>query len=438
VLKKQSETMFQKNAQLLEQIIEQEHVVHDKMFLDKRTGLDNMTKYAYDNELKKYNKMCMISVSKSQMFLAHLGEDTMAKILRETVAKIRKLLGNTSYAIYKHNACSVLIVTDGTVTQGDFLKLAESLYQNFDKIIIPELDVTLILNFSVVMTNRNLLEKARYCSYEAEASNTRYMVYDNTAKEDKTISSTLRMVTIISDALANDRVVPYFQPIYDNRVKKFNKAEALMRIADKEGNIYSPAQFMDIANDYKIYLEISKAMILKVFDLFEHRSESVSLNISAYDVSEKNTREAIYNRLERMSKESRSHFVFEVLESEEYRDQLVLKEFIRRVREYGAKISIDDFGSGYSNLLEIASLEPDYIKIDGQLIKDLNSDNRKQVIVDTIVYMANRFEVNLIAEMVESEDIQNMIVDKSIAYTQGYYFAKPMDYEHLEAFLNTR
>lgn len=436
VLKKQSETIFKKNAELLNQILEQEESVRTNMFVDQYTGIENLTKYNYDHELKKYNKMCMISISKGQMFLAHFGEEKIGKIMRKTICDIINNIDNKEIKIYKHNACSFFLVADESFESADFLKISETLYLNFDKIVIPELDITFINNFAVVITGRNLLEKARYTSYEAETSNNRYKIYDNSNKETENISSTLRMVTVISEAVSKGRIIPYFQPIYDNRLKKFTKVEALMRIADKDGNIYYPNQFMDIAKDYKIYLEISKIMIFKVFDLFENREETVSLNISAYDVSEKSTREAIYRRLERMSPESRKHFVFEVLESEEYRDQSVLNDFIEEVRRYGARIAIDDFGSGYSNLLEIASLEPDFIKIDGQLIKDLTSDKRKQIIVDTIVFMAKQFQVELIAEMVETEEIQDIIVKKGISCTQGYYFAKPMDYEHLCSFLN--
>lgn len=435
VLKKQSETMFKKNAKLLEQIVVQEEITRNKLFLDMDTGIENLGKYSYDYVLECYNKMCMISISKGPVLLSHLGEKNVGKILRDLIGLIQQKIGEKPINIYKHNSCSFFLVAGSKMSQEEFQRFMRELYQTYDKMVVKELGVTMILNYALVVSERSLLEKARYTSFEAESSSVRYLVYDEHNQKESNISSTLRMVTIISEALANDGIIPYFQPIYDNKNHTFNKVEALMRIVDSDGNIYNPMQFMDIAKEYNIYLEISQHMLMKVFDLFEFRKEEVSLNISAYDVSEKSMRNAIYERLQRMTPENRSHFIFEVLESEEYRDQQILKNFIQEVRNLGAKISIDDFGSGYSNLLEIVSLEADYIKIDGELIKELTKDERKQIIVDTIVYMAKRFGVELIAEMVENEEIQAEIEKKGIAYTQGYYFAKPMDYTHLEEFL---
>lgn len=109
-------------------------------------------------------------------------------------------------------------------------------------------------------------------------------------------------------------------------------------------------------------------------------------------------------------------------------------QFIHQVRSYGVKIAIDDFGSGYSNLLEIASLDPDYLKIDGELIHDFVNDRTKQIIVDTIVFMAGKLNLNIVAERVENKEIQDEIVKKGIAYTQGYYFSKPMKFTEFVEF----
>ena len=143
----------------------------------------------------------------------------------------------------------------------------------------------------------------------------------------------------------------------------------------------------------------------------------------------------IFDRIEKLKHPE--NFIFEILESEAFSDQNILTGFIQKVREHHVKLAIDDFGSGYSNLLEIIKMRPDIIKIDGEIIKNLLNDPMNRQLMDVIIYMSNVFNVDLVAEYAESEDLQTFLMSKGIRYSQGYYFSKPIPYDQIDAYLES-
>jgi diguanylate cyclase (GGDEF)-like protein/PAS domain S-box-containing protein len=123
---------------------------------------------------------------------------------------------------------------------------------------------------------------------------------------------------------------------------------------------------------------------------------------------------------------SRPHnVVFEIVESEEIENYTLIKEFVKEVKKYGADIAIDDFGSGYSNFMHLLELEPRSIKIDGSIIKNILHDKNSQILTQTIVSMANRLNMKVIAEFVSSKEIHDAVIQLNIHHSQGYYFGEP-------------
>jgi EAL domain-containing protein (putative c-di-GMP-specific phosphodiesterase class I) len=116
---------------------------------------------------------------------------------------------------------------------------------------------------------------------------------------------------------------------------------------------------------------------------------------------------------------------FEMLESEAIIDYDSIERFITKVKRKGAKIAIDDFGSGYSNFAHILNLDVDYIKIDGSLIKNIDKDKNSFKIVKLLVQFAKESNIKTVAEFIENEKILNIVKDLGVDYGQGYYLGKP-------------
>lgn len=432
VLKKQGEFMYRKNRELARQVIEQAKLVSDKLFIYKPTGLENMTKFIYDNEYGMYDKICLISIEKGQMLKGHFGQDTYDKILNANIGNMKKLFNNNMIHYYQYDQHAFMIAGKTEYSAETFLKNTENLFLEYGNFNIEELSLPCVNIFAVVLNEDNILEKAgKALSYAAQHSK-RFWVYSQNTEIDDKIDTSVYWVNIINEAIHSNCVVPYFQPIHNNTTGKINKFESLMRLSGKNGVVFYPNQFLDIAKEYRLYHQLSYQMISKVFELFDNRSEMVSINLTAFDISSEEMKGMIYDHLRTLKHPE--NFIFEIVESEEFRDFNILMDFIKTVRQYGAKIAIDDFGAGYSNLIELAKIAPDFIKIDGEITRNFATDERYKCIMLTIRYLATRLNIEVIAEYVESGDIQQKIRDLGIDYTQGYYFAKPMPYEQIDSF----
>jgi EAL domain-containing protein (putative c-di-GMP-specific phosphodiesterase class I) len=160
------------------------------------------------------------------------------------------------------------------------------------------------------------------------------------------------------------------------------------------------------------------------FKILEHISTKISINLSSLDIEKEETRVKLYSLLEEY-KEDASRIVFELLEDEDVKDFAVIKSFIKRVKKLGVMIAIDDFGAGYSNFERLLEFEPDILKIDGSLVKNIVNDTYSRNIVETIVSFAKKQNIITIAEFVENEEIFNILNEMGVDYSQGYYFGEP-------------
>ncbi len=228
---------------------------------------------------------------------------------------------------------------------------------------------------------------------------------------------------IIRYALKENQVIPHYQGLYNNRVGGIDKYEALMRVCGPDGTIYEPSFFMPIAKKHGLYLALNLAMFSQVFYDFSLIDCPFSLNLSPYHLMDPSFCETIFSYLKKFHKPS--NVVLEILEDECATEIDQLAPFIEAARGYGAKIAIDDFGAGYSNLLAVLKVHPDYLKIDGQIIKDVHTCFENEVIVETVSSMGQKLSIDLVAEFVENAAIQEVIEHHGILYSQGYHFSKP-------------
>ncbi|NPA59044.1 MAG: EAL domain-containing protein, partial [Epsilonproteobacteria bacterium] len=234
----------------------------------------------------------------------------------------------------------------------------------------------------------------------------------------------IKILRMIKDALLSNNIISYFQPIINNKTGKIEKYESLVRLIDAQGVVHAPFFFLDIAKNGKYYSQITHRVLENSFKALAMTDKEISINLSASDIEKKHTRDKIIELLELHSKDTQ-RIVFELLEDEEIGNFEILKSFISYVKSLGVKIAIDDFGSGYSNFERLMDYEPDILKIDGSLIKNIVHDKYSLNLVETIVDFAKKQDIKVLAEYVENEDIYLILKDLGIDYSQGYFFGKP-------------
>lgn len=242
-------------------------------------------------------------------------------------------------------------------------------------------------------------------------------------KRNKAVE-TIETLKMLRKAIDSYNIVSYFQPIVNNKTKKVEKYESLVRLIDDNNNTLSPHLFLNTAKEGKYYNQITSMVLNNSFEALTKTNMNISINLSALDIEKEETKELFFILLEKYKKQA-YRITIELLEDEAIRDISIIKAFIDRARFYGVKIAIDDFGTGYSNFKRLLEYQPDYIKIDGSLILNIETDEFARHMVETIVAFAKKQQIKTIAEYVESEGIFKTMCQLGVDSSQGYYFGKP-------------
>ncbi len=283
-------------------------------------------------------------------------------------------------------------------------------------------DVTVIMSLAY---GENALDDAKYGLKEVVRENKLFVLANDFAKiAHKKAEQNINILNLVKCTLGNDKVISLFQPIINNKTKEIEKYESLVRIIDENNQIVSPFFFLEVARKGMYYSSLTSKILKNSFEALNLTTKDITINLSAYDIEKEHTRNEIYNYLDRFHNDAH-RLVFELLESEEVVDFNIIKDFIKYVKSYGVKIAIDDFGSGYSNMKRLIKYDPDIIKIDGSLVKDLEFDKKSLSIIKGFLSFAKEQNIQTVAEFVENENIYLILRDLGVDYSQGYYFGKP-------------
>ncbi|KIM11385.1 MAG: hypothetical protein KU37_07100 [Sulfuricurvum sp. PC08-66] len=264
-----------------------------------------------------------------------------------------------------------------------------------------------------------LLDTAGLVLKHAKRTHQNFVVYDKAYDlEGKTIRA-MNNLKLIKRAIDEDDIVPVFQKILH---QEHNYYEALVRLR-RGAELLSPALFLDDAKKTPYYHQITRIMIEKSMDYFRTSNAKFSINLSFQDIAHPEMEHFIIDRLKHFSQPQ--NVVFEMLESENIEVPTIITRFNARIKEYGASLAIDDFGSGYSNFHYLADLEPDILKIDGSIIKHIAIDTRYALIAKTIVQFAHDQHMMVVGEFVHNQATFDTAQSLGIDAFQGYHIAKP-------------
>lgn len=197
-----------------------------------------------------------------------------------------------------------------------------------------------------------------------------------------------------------------------------------MRLVDKEKNkALSVYPYLSVAKKAQLYKKLVAIMIEKVFETFWDKNIEFSINLCYEDFEDKTFCTSLVKKIQKFSYPQ--NIIFEITETDCVKDFSIVEQFVCEIRKYGCKIAIDDFGSGFSSMENILKLKPEVIKIDGTLIKNLDTSQDAQIIVETIVRMSKGFLAKTVAEYVHSEKIKEIAIKLGVDYLQGFYLGEP-------------
>jgi len=296
---------------------------------------------------------------------------------------------------------------------------------NETKIDLGDIDYDISAILSISYTG-NVYENVKLGIRELLQSKQKFIIA-NHLSENKYESARRNITTLtkVKKAIEDFRIISYFQPIVNNKTEEIEKYESLVRLVDENGDILPPFFFLDIAKEGQYYSDITAIVLRNSFDALKNTKMNISINLSALDIEKASTREELYKLLDEY-KEDAHRVVFELLEDENVHDMQTIKEFIQKVKSVGVKIAIDDFGAGYSNFERLLEYQPDILKIDGSLIKNIETSEYSLAVVKTIVTFAKSQNIQTIAEYAENKEIFEILKSLDVDFSQGYYFGKPL------------
>lgn len=238
-----------------------------------------------------------------------------------------------------------------------------------------------------------------------------------------------RMKAILERAISNNSIELFFQPIFNIQKNIVEKHEVLMRI--KEGEIYlNPQNYIEIAEKEEKISIIDRIIIKKAFQYYyttkyKHNIDiDLTINISHKSIREKSIIQYIIEQKNKFNVIS-ENITFELTETSTYSKNKKTLNNLKKLKEEGFLLALDDFGSGFSNIEQLEIMDYDFIKIDGCFISKLDESEENQHLIEVFLDIAKLYDVKVIAECVENKKTLEILAAKGVEYAQGYHLKKP-------------
>lgn len=404
--------------------------LQEKLYIDPMTGLFNKAALIKDVSEYKYPKVILMDIDDFGKMNDYYGKYVCDQILKQMANLIKEFAKNENMKAYCIEADRFALVEDNNDFIDRYEELAENLLDIFkgrmlsikDENGVEVDDIEIHNTIGFALDSDQTLRKATIALKSAKSLDKDYVCYFKGLSQKDEYANQIERSKLIQNATINDNIVPYFQPIFDEK-KIPIKYECLIRILDRD-DVISPSVFLDISKRIKRYADLEKQLIKKCFEhLTEDPNLVLSINLSSRDMIDGDVSALVLNLLNKHNVAGR--IVFEIVEDEELKSAERVSVFVERAKSMGAMIAIDDFGSGYSNFSYIIKIKPDYVKIDGSIIKDIDINKDSYAIASAIVAFAKDLGIKTIAEYVHSKEIFNVCKEIGIDEFQGFYLGIP-------------
>jgi diguanylate cyclase (GGDEF)-like protein/PAS domain S-box-containing protein len=251
----------------------------------------------------------------------------------------------------------------------------------------------------------------------------------------------LRLINDLRGALAGNQFIVYFQPIVELATGRIDKMEALIRWNHPERGLVNPAQFIPLAEETGLILEIGDWVFYEAMRWVKRWRElynpvlQVSVNKSPIQFYKDGDEHAVWLAHLRDIDLSGQGLVIEITEGLLLDSNKSINGALLTLRNSDIQVSIDDFGTGYSSLSYLKKFDIDYLKIDQSFVRHLEIDHNDLVLCEAIIVMAHKLGIKVIAEGVETERQRDMLAAAGCDYAQGYLYSKPIPAEEFEELL---
>lgn len=338
-------------------------------------------------------------------------------------------------AVFRTGRFEFIILLSNILNQGHAVLAANKIAGILNRpVIIGKQDRTYAFSIGIALTDQHstdpeqLFRYAELASIAAKRTQQPYQIYSH--REMQHVVTDWDIEGDLEKAIINSELTLHYQPQTSARNNKVLGAEALMRWTHPRYGPVPPGQFIPVAERIGMMPKLTwwclnTALRERLLWNEDNQNISVAVNISALDLIDEGFASAVTNALGIWDTKP-EFLVLEITEGSFMQDIALSARILTKLHNYGVRISIDDFGTGYSSLSYFQQLPVDELKIDRSFILNILHSELDQHIVSTIIQMANKLQLNIIAEGVEDRKTQQAITKLGCDNIQGYYVAKPM------------
>ena len=413
------------NRTLEKKVDEKTRELRTQLYTDALTDLPNRLQIVEDLTQAGEGVLLIINIddfTEINDFFGHIAGDA---VLVDLSRRLKNLIHIDNHVtLYRLSGDEFALLIEKVMTYSELGRFVDALVRNIERMVFfhDNNEIGIRVTVGATLQLSSALEKADIALKAARKSRISHLVYSEEMKIEKQYQENMEWVKRLKHAIEYNAILPVFQPIFgrDGDVVSY---ECLMRMRDEKGELVSPYRFLEIAKKSRLYAELTRIMVKKSCSFFANRKEGFSVNLSVEDI----LNDEMVGYIKRMVKHYgvSGQIIFEILESEGIENYREVARFIGEMKALGCQIAIDDFGSGYSNFEHLMQLDIDYIKIDGTLIKSIDTDINAKIVVETIVDFAQRLHIKTVAEFVHSKDVYERVKLLGIDRFQGFHLGEP-------------
>ena len=415
--------------------------------IDMNSGSLNLQ--AFKNELKRNfaakrkSRLISMQIINFESIKNQFGKENLKTFLSYIIKSLYTICKNDEYEVY--------YLDDGTftlLTLKDDEKVNEEIARRIRNFMAGRHtinNINLMLDFKIcyIRCPEDLKDFDSVMNFEKNMlhilTETNSLIYLEEVSDSRDFQIHHQIDHIIQKGINNNSFEMYYQPIYDIAKKQFVSAEALIRLKDDELGFISPAVFIPAAEKAGTIHQIGDFVLEDVISFISKNPidyyglEYIELNLSVAQCIESNLSEKIMGLLQKYSV-SPDLINLEITETSQNINFDIIEKNINTLAQNGISFSLDDYGTGYSNILRMTQLPLHIIKLDKSFVDDLERPGMKTIIRETI-NMLKKMNKKILIEGVETYEDFDYFRTAGCDYIQGYYFSKPLNRDEFFRFL---
>ena len=395
------------------------------LITDKLTGLKNRSQLIRELESKAVKSLALLNVDDFKEVNDFLGVEKGDQVIQK-VAEFLATNKAPQLKLFRVHGDEFALIERHDAPVQNFHEQIIHLTRHISDhaFMVADQDIFVSLSAGVAQADANLLATADMALREAKKSHKAVVNYAEVVVVSDQYKENLIWSRELKSALNEGRVIAVFQPVYNMQQEAIVSYECLVRLKTR-GELVSPFYFLDIAKKTRLYADLTRTMLMHAFETFKDRTERFAVNLSAEDLGTPETLQYLQKLCHDYTAGER--LTIEITESEGIENFEEATQFLQVIKQMGVKVAIDDYGTGYSNFEYLMRLQPDYIKLDGSLIRNMLQDPDKELIVETIVTFAQKRGIETIAEFVEDNATYIKLKLMGVDMVQGYFISPPLE-----------